>query len=45
MDRETADTPEGWRSAADVLVDPAFADWGRLLQLMLRFAIPLQKTQ
>jgi hypothetical protein len=39
-DRVGADTPEGWRNVADALIDPAFADWGRLLHLMLRLRDP-----
>jgi hypothetical protein len=35
------DTPEGWKRLADALIDPAFADWGRLLHLMLRLRNPL----
>jgi hypothetical protein len=34
------DTPEGWKKLADALIDPAFADWGRLLHLMLRLRNP-----
>jgi predicted GTPase len=34
------DTPEGWRKVADALIDPAFADWGRLLHLMQRLRNP-----
>lgn len=34
------DSPEGWRKVADALIDPAFADWGRLLHLMLRLRNP-----
>jgi hypothetical protein len=39
-DRVGADTPEGWLAVADALIDPAFADWGRLLHLMLRLRDP-----
>jgi len=35
-----ADMPDSWRGVADALIDPAFADWGRLLQLMLRLRNP-----
>ncbi len=37
---ETKDTPDGWRAVADGLIDPAFADWGRLLHLLLRLRDP-----
>ena len=37
---ENTDTPDGWRKVADALIDPAFADWGRLLHLMLRLRNP-----
>ena len=38
--RKWTDTPEGWRGLADALIDPAFADWGQLLQFMLRLRNP-----
>jgi hypothetical protein len=37
---EAKDTPDDWKSLADSLIDPAFADWGRLLHLMLRLRDP-----
>jgi hypothetical protein len=38
--RMNDDSPDGWRKFADTLIDPAFADWGRLLHLMLRLRNP-----
>ncbi len=37
---EVKDTPEGWRSLAAGLIDPEFADWGRLLQFLQQLREP-----
>lgn len=37
---EARDNPDGWRTVAGTLGEPAFRDWGRLLQFLARLQDP-----